>query len=130
MACPSPTPFPYQPQGSELSFHPPSCKEGTQLEGDPTEGEARGHYHRLEPVWPTLLLLRWGVGGEEEEEKVGREQRLSRSERLEGSPQKGDSSGSQGWEITAGEGLVRVVGCSCRLPVTPRQSRSRAAEQF
>lgn len=63
MACPSPTPFPYQPQGSELSFHPPSCKEGTQLEGDPTEGEARGHYHRLEPVWPTLLLLRWGVGG-------------------------------------------------------------------
>lgn len=77
------------------------------------------------------------MGGEEEEEEeeVGREQRLSRSERLEGSPEKGDSSGFPVRGRVAGVreghgGPGRVVGSFCRLPVAPRQSRSRAAEQF
>lgn len=128
MACPSPTP-PTLTSHRGLSFPsiPPSRKAHTWRGIQPREKLEAARTDQGQSGPPSAFYL--GDGGEEEEEKDGRDWReVPRRGTALGSKSGG---GSQGWERIPGvRGLVRVVGCFCRLPVAPRQSRSRAAEPF
>lgn len=120
--CPS---HPSKFQRSGLLIHLVSAK----VEGGPTEGGATGHrdQQRAKAGGTSLAQpLHFTVGGgeeEEEEAKAGEEEVRARTRQKRAPPEGSPSSrGAQG-----GPPGERVAGSFCRLPVAPRQSRSRAA---
>ncbi|XP_026310412.1 acidic proline-rich protein PRP25-like [Piliocolobus tephrosceles] len=90
------------------------------------EATATGRERRQEgPAWPSPFILLSGVVRRKRkrrrlaEEEVRARTRQKRAP-PEGSPSNRRTQGNPPWE--------RVAGSFCRLPVAPRQSRSRAAE--